>query len=148
MASEKFIICRTAPKLKHTALREIYSQLLNTLLIFTYNSWNKCCCHEFQGCRLKPLHRRLSGERNYCFICRVRTTYNIDKIYKLKRITEKFNTYRQMKEDLQLCIDFGCNNFWLYDYKTNGKRKFGETYGRCLKNFINSGYYDVCYYNL
>ena len=53
-----------------------------------------------------------------------------------------------MKEDLQLCIDFGCNNFWLYDYKTNGKRKFGVTYGRCLKNFINRGYYDVCYYSL
>ena len=148
MASEKFIIYRTAPKLIHTALREIYFQLLITSLIFTCNSWNKCCCHEFQGCRLKPLHQRLSGKGNYCFICRVRTTYNIDKIYKLKRITEIFNTYRQMKEDLQLCIDFGCDNFWLYDYKTNGKRKFGETYGGCLKNFINNGYYDVCYYNL
>ena len=142
MASEKFIICRTAPKLKHTALREIYFQLLNTLLIFTYNILNKCCCHEFQGCQLKPSHRRLSGERNYCFICRVRATYNLDKIYKLKRIPEIFNTYPQMKEDLQLCIDFGCHNF------SNGKRKFDETYGRCLKNFVNNGYYDVCYYNL
>ena len=94
------------------------------------------------------MHQRLSGERNYCFICRVRTIYNIDKIYKLKRITEIFNTYHQMKEDLQLCINFGCDNFELYDYKTNGKRKFGETYGRCLKNFISNGYYDVCYYNL
>ena len=53
-----------------------------------------------------------------------------------------------MKEDLQLCIDFGCDNFWLHDYKTNGKRKFAETNGRCLKKFINNGYYDVCYYNL
>ena len=148
MASEKFIICRTVPKLKHAALREIYYQLLNTSLIFTYNSWNKCCCHKFQGCQLKPLHQRLNGERNYCFVCQVRTTYNIDKIYKLKRITEIFSTYCQMKEDLQLCIDFGHDNFWLYHYKTNGKRKFGETYWWCLKNFINSGYYDVCYYNL
>ena len=148
MASEKFMICRTAPKLKHTALRENYFQLLNTSLIFMYNSWNKCCCHEFQGCQLKPLHQRLSGERNYCFICRVRTSYNIAEIYKLKRITEIFNTYCQMKEDLQLCIDFGCDNFWLYDYKTNGKRKSGQTYVWCLKNFINNGYYDVCYYNL
>ena len=55
MASEKFIICRTAPKLKHTALREIYYLLLNTHLIFTYSSWNKCNCHQFPGCRLKPL---------------------------------------------------------------------------------------------
>ena len=144
MASEKLIICGTVPKLKHTALREIYFQLSNTSFIFMYNSWNKCCCHEFQGCRLKPL----SGERNYCFICQVRTTYNINKFYKLKRITEILNTYCQMKEDLQLCIDFGCDNFWLYDYKTSGKRKFGETYGRCLKNFIKNDYYDVCYYNL
>ena len=113
-----------------------------------YSSWNKCSCHELQGCRLKPLHPRLNGERNYCFVCRVRATYNIDKIYKLKRITETFNTYRQMKEDLQLCINFGCDNFWLYHYKTNRKRKFGETYSRCLKNFINNGYYDVSYYNL
>ena len=50
MASEKCIICRTAPKLKHTAVPEIYYQLLNTSLIFTYNSWNKCSCHKFQGC--------------------------------------------------------------------------------------------------
>ena len=148
MDSEKFILCRTAPKLRNTALWELYFQLLNTSLIFTYNSWNKCCCHEFQGCRLKPIHWRLKGERNCCFICPVRTNYNIGKIYKLKRITEIFNTYRQMKEDLQLCIDFGCDNFWLYNYKTNRKRKFGETYGRCLKNFINNGYYDICYYNL
>ena len=87
MASEKFIIRRTASKLKHTTLREIYYQLLNTSLIVTYSSWNKCSCHEFQVCRLKPLHQRLNDERNYCFVCRVRTTYNIDKIYKLKRIT-------------------------------------------------------------
>ena len=33
-----------------------------------------------------------------------------------------------MKEGLQLCIDFGYNNFWLYHCKTNRKRKFGETY--------------------
>ena len=55
MDSEKFIICRTAPKLKHTALQEIYYLLLNTSLIFTYSSWNKCNCHEFPGCRLKPM---------------------------------------------------------------------------------------------
>ena len=88
MASEIFIICKTVPKLKHVALWEIYYQVLNTSLIFMYNCWNKCCCHEFQGCRLKPLHQRLNGLRNYCFVCRVRTTYNIDKTCKLKRIAE------------------------------------------------------------
>ena len=27
------------------------------------------------------------------------------------------------------------------------KKKFNQTYNRCLKNLINNGYYDVCYYN-
>ena len=111
MASEKFMICRTAPKLKHTALREIYFQLLNTSLIFTYNSWNKCCYHEFQGCQLKPLQRRLSGKRNYCFTCQVRATYNIDKIYKLKRITEIFNTYSSNEGRSSIVYQFWLRQF-------------------------------------
>ena len=52
-----------------------------------------------------------------------------------------------MKKDLQLCINFGCKKFWLYHYKTTGKGKWGHTYWRYLKNYINNAYYDVCYYN-
>ena len=70
-----------------------------------------------------------------------------DRIYKLEKITEIHNNYREMKKDLQLCINFGCKKFWLYHYKTTGKGKWGHTYWRYLKNSINNAYYDVCYYN-
>ena len=41
-----FIICKTAPKLKHLALRQIHYQLINTCLIFTYNSSDYCNCYK------------------------------------------------------------------------------------------------------
>ena len=63
-----FIICRTASKLKHVSLQQIYYQLINMCLIFSYASWNKCSCYKFSGCPLKPLHLKLSGERNFCFV--------------------------------------------------------------------------------
>ena len=146
MAAPLFVICRSTNRLKHMALKKIHYQLLNTCLIIIYNGWNS---YKFQGCRLKPRHRRLSGERNYCPICQIRTTYNIDKIYKLDKISDVFNTYLELKTDLQLYLNFGCENVWLYDYKKYGKRKrkFNETYNRALKNFIKNSYYNLCYYN-
>ena len=30
--------------------------------------------------------RRLTAERNYCFICRPRIAFNIDKIYRINKI--------------------------------------------------------------
>lgn len=142
-----FIICKTAPKLKHLALWQIYYQLIHTCLIFTYNSWNYCNCYKFSGCQLRLSHPRLGDKRNYCFVCQVRVTHNIDKTDKLQQILDVFNTYLQLKEDLKLCIDFGCKRFRFYDFKTNGKRKFSKTYNNCLQNFLNNGYYNVCYYN-
>ena len=44
---------------------------------------------------------------------------------KLKKITEIFNNYREMKKDLQLCINFGCKKLLMYHYRTTGKRKYG-----------------------
>ena len=113
-------------------------------------SWKECCCYKFHGCRLKPIHRTLSGERNYCFICQVRITYHMDKTYKLDKITDVVNTYLELKADLQFCLDDGCRNFWLYDYSQkfyHGKRKFNKTYNRYLKNYIKESYYNLCYYN-
>ena len=147
MAALVFIICRLPKKLKHVALKEIHYQLLNTCLIITYNGWNKCLCYTFQGCCLKLRHRRLSGERNYCPIRQIRTTYNIKKTYKLDKISDVFNTYLEVKTDLQLCLNFGCENFWLYNYKSYSKRKFNKTYNRALRNFIKNSYYNLCYYN-
>ena len=87
-----FVICHTAQKLKHLVLMEIYYQLINTSLILTYNRFNHSKCYQFSGCHMNPLHRRLSGERNYCFICQLRINYNIDKIYKIVRILNVINT--------------------------------------------------------
>ena len=36
MAPNKLWLCRTAPKLKHTALKEIFYQLLNTSLLLLH----------------------------------------------------------------------------------------------------------------
>ena len=91
MLSDKLWLCRTAPKLKHTALNQIYYQLLNTSLIFMYNNWNNCSCHQFQGCRIKTLWQRLDGKQDCCY---VKVTYNADRIYRLKKITEIYNNYQ------------------------------------------------------
>ena len=80
-----FVICNTAQKLKHLGLIEIYYQLINTSLSLTYTGFNHCQYYQFNRCRMKPLHKKLSGERN-CFICQLRINYNIDKIYKIVRI--------------------------------------------------------------
>ena len=102
-----FVICRTSNKLKHIALREIHYQLINTCLIISSVGWRYCNCYEFSGCRQRPMHRNLSGERNYCLFCQIRTTYSLDKIYKMKKIQEVFNVYKHLKKDLQ---NFG----WFY----------------------------------
>ena len=138
-----FIICHTAQKLKHLALMEIYYQLINTSLILTYNSFNHCNCYKFSGCRMKPLHRRLRGERNYCYICQLKVNYNIDKIYKIVRIFDIYNAYVLLKDDLQQCLDQGYEKFWFYNYHILGKRKFDTVYDKYLKGFIKRGYYKV-----
>ena len=81
MAFKIFFTSNTPNKLKHMALYQIYDELINTSLIFTYNAYNNCCCDQFQGCRVKPLTSWLDSQRNYCFVCQVKVTYNIH-IYK------------------------------------------------------------------
>ena len=154
MAAPVFIICRSPKKLKHMALREIHCQLLNTCLIIPCASWKVCCCYKFYGCRLKPIHQSLPGERNYCFICQIRIAYHMDKIYKIDKITDVFNTYLKLKVDLQIYLDYRGQNFLIYDYSQkfyygNRKRKFNKTYNKlfALKNYIKESYYNLCYYN-
>ena len=66
---------------------------------------------------MKPLTSWLEGERNYCFICRMKIDYNIDKIYKITRTIDIINVYRRLMEDLQICIDFGCKTFRVCSFK-------------------------------
>ena len=97
MAPSVFIISRSSKKLKHMVLREIHYQLFNTCLIISCASWKECCCYKFYGCRLKPMHQSLPGERNYCLICQIRIAYLMDKIYKTGKIADVFNTYLKFK---------------------------------------------------
>ena len=138
MAAPTFVIWRTAEKLKHLALKEIHCQLVNASMIFTYASWKYCECDKFSGCRLKPRQRRLTAERNYCFICRTRITFNIDRIYKINKIQYIINNFLDLKEHLQLCIDFGNEKFWFYDYPKINRYP-------CVINYIKSGFYVVVY---
>ena len=143
-----FVICHTANKLKHIALREIHYQLLNTCLIISSVGWRYCNCYEFSGWRQRPMHRNLSGEHNYCLLCQIRKTYNLDKIYKIRKIQEAFNLYKDLKKDLQNFLNSGFTNFWLYDYSRQfsyRKRKYDKTFA--LKNYINENYYNICYYD-
>ena len=143
-----FVICHTANKLKHIALREIHYQLLNTCLIISLVGWRYCNCYEFSGCRQRPMHRNLSGEHNYCLLCQNRKTYNLDKIYKIRKIQEVFNLYKDLKKDLQNFLNSGFTNFWLYGYSRQfsyRKRKYDKTFA--LKNYINENYYNICYYD-
>ena len=147
MALKILLTTNTPNKLEHMALWQIYSELINTCLIFTYNSLEKCCCDQFQSCRVKSLVSWLDGERNYCFVCRVKVAYDINKICKITKITQIINTYLEIKEDLQLCINFGCENFWLYCFQPNvgiKKKKFSKTYSQYMKKFTIEGYYKIC----
>ena len=94
------------------------------------------------------MHRNLSGEHNYCLLCQIRKTYNLDKIYKIRKIQEVFNLYKDLKKDLQNFFNSGFTNFWLYDYSQQfsyRKRKYDKTFA--LKNYINENYYSICYYD-
>ena len=141
MAAPAFVICQTARKLKHLALEEIHYQLVNTSMSFTYASWSYCECDKFSGCRLKPRHRRLTAERNYYFICRTRIAFNIDKIYRINKIENIFNTFLDLKKHIQLCIDFGHEKFWFYDYLKINRYPY-------VTKYIKSGFYDVVYNDL
>ena len=55
-------------------------------------------------------------DQNYCYICQIKKTFNLDKMYKLVKIQEVFNTFLELKKDLQIFLDNGFSNFWLYDY--------------------------------
>ena len=147
MDSDRLWLCRTAQTLKRLALTGIYYKLLNTSYIFIFNGWTNCSCDQFQGCWLKPLWSTLNGERNYCFVCRVGIIYNAEKIQKLTKIADAFNNYREIKKDIQLCVDFDpeCDKFWLYHIRITKRGKFNKTYRRYLSNFAEKSYHWICH---
>ena len=109
-------------KLKHLVVnKNIYYKILNTSYIFTYSAWNYCKCNQSHGCRLAPRIKLENRDRSYGFVCHISVDYHSDKIENLKKIADIFNNYTELKNDIQLCIDFDplCENFWLYHYKTS-----------------------------
>ena len=104
-------------KLKHLALPGVYYRLLKIFYIFTYNNYLYWRCDQFQGCRTKPTNGMIAY-RNYCFVCRVKITYNEEKIKSLQKIAFIYNNFLEIKKDIPLCIDFdpSFKDFWLYHY--------------------------------
>ena len=135
------LVCK---KIK-TLVKSVYYKLLNTSDIFTYNAWNYCKCDQFQGCRFKPRNSLESGERYYCYVCRVGVRYHADKMENLTKIAEIINNILEMKEDIWLSIDFdpSCENFWLYHYKTSWQDHFGICKWKYLKSYIDT--YKICF---
>ena len=103
-------------KLKHITLKEVHYQLVNTCLIISTVGWRYCNCWRYYGCRARPIHTNQSGKRNYCIICQIKKTFNLDKIYNLNQIQDVFNNFLSLKKELQIFLNNGYRNFWLYHY--------------------------------
>ena len=136
------LVCKKVKKLKHLLVKSVYYKLLNTSYIFTLNAWNY---DQFQRYTFKPRNSLQSGERYYCYICRVGVTYHSDRIEKLTKISDIINNTLEMKKDIQLCIDFdpSCENVWIHHYKTSWKVRFGFCKWKYLKSYVDM--YDICF---
>ena len=66
------------------------------------------------------------------------------KIEKLDKIADITYNFHEIKEDIQLCIDFDstCDEFWMYHYRKSWKTRFGTCKWTYLKNYID--YYMIC----
>ena len=132
-------------KLKHIALQEIHYQLLNTCLIISSQSWRYCTCYLCQGCRERPSHKNLMGERCLCIICQIKKTYNMDRLYNLKNIQQAWKLYVNLKEDLRKLLVVGSHqNFWLYYYSGTFRSKKSRK-NMLLKNYIKENYTHICF---
>ena len=137
-------------KLRHIALKEVHYQLVNTCLIISSVGWRYCNCWRYSGCRARPIHTNLSGERNYCIMCQIKKKFNLDKIYNIAKIQDVFNTFLELKKELQVFLNNGYSNFWLYHYSQqfyhnrlgSKRRKQKNMY---LKNYMKQNYCNICY---
>ena len=88
-------------------------------------------------------------DRNYCYVCRVKVTYNEEKIINLRKIASVHYNFIEIKKDIQLCIDYyrSCQDFWVYHYRRTVKRGFRMTIYFELEYFsplINQYIYQIC----
>ena len=127
-------------KLKHLLVKSICYKLLNTSCIFTFIAWNYGKCDQFQGCRLAPKNSLENGERSYCYICHVQVACHSDRIENIKKNADIINNFVEIKNDIQLCVDFDplCEKFWMYHYKTSCRDPFGICRWKYYKNFFDT----------
>ena len=87
------------------------------------------------------------ANKNYCYVCRVGVTYDEEKIKNPRKIADVTNNFLNIKEDIQLCIDFDSSfdKFWMYHYKTSYKTRFGSCKWHYLKNYIDEQDYSICW---
>ena len=45
-------------------------------------------------------------DRNYCYVCCVKVTYDEEKIINLRKIASVHYNFIEIKKDIQLCIDY------------------------------------------
>ena len=133
-------------KLKHLAMKSIYYRLLNTSCIFTNSHWIYCHCDQFQDCRSKPVNGMLA-DRNYCYIWRIGVISDEERIKNLRKITDVYNNFLNIKEDIELFIDFDStyDKFWMYHFKPSYKTRFGDCKWHYLKNYIDEYDYFICW---
>ena len=133
-------------KLKDLAMKSSYYRLLNTFCIFTNSHWIFCQCDQYQGCQSKPVNGMLA-DKSYCYICHVGVIYVEERNKNLRKIADVYNNFLNIKEHIQLCIDFDstCDRFWMYHFKTSYKTRFGDCKWRYLKNYIDECDYFICW---
>ena len=86
---------------------------------------------------------------NYCYACRVKVTYDREKISNLRKIAPVHYNFIEIKKDIQLCIDYdpSCKDFWMYHYRRTVKRRFRMTIyfqWEYLSSLINQYIYQIC----
>ena len=85
------------------------------------------------------------ADRNYCYVCRVKVTYDEEKIKSLKKLAFVCNNFLEIKEDIQLCIDFdpSCKDFWMYRYRKTLVTGFGKFKWQYLYSWFNHYIYNL-----
>ena len=87
------------------------------------------------------------ADQNYCYVCHVKVTYDEEKNKSLKKIAFVCNNFPEIKEDIQLCIDFdpSCKDFWMYHYRETLVTGFGKFQWQYLYSWIHDYIYNLCW---
>ena len=89
--------------MKFKVAKDICNNVLNICYNFTYNSWFYCCCRKFYACQL------LNQEQLYCFICQIRTRYDIQEIAKTQKNSTIIDVYQNLKNDIKNALTLNLN---------------------------------------